>query len=250
MTRFDGQVAVVTGGARGIGAACAQRLGAEGAAVIIADIDTAGGEQMAAELTAGGLQVSYIECDVASAEDWRRLAATAVDRHGRVDVLISNAYALSVGPAHLLPESSWDRTLDVSLKATFLGLQALAEPLLAARGCIVAVSSVHALASMPGFAAYAAAKGGLVSLVRQLAIEYGPDLRVNAVIPGPIRTPQWDWDGVTAADLQNEADRTLLGRFGSSEEVAAAVAFLASGEAGFITGAALVVDGGWSIRHR
>lgn len=248
MTRFDGQVAVVTGGAKGIGAACARRLAAEGAAVIIADVDSVAGEQVAAELTAAGRKVSHVDCDVARPEDWHRLAAAADRSHGRVDVLVSNAYALTVSPAHLLPESSWDRTLDVTLKATFLGLQALAEPLLAARGCIVAVSSVHALASMPGFAAYAAAKGGLVSLVRQLAVEYGPELRVNAVIPGPIRTPQWD--GVATEDLLNEAERTVLGRFGSSDEVAAAVAFLASDEASFITGAALAVDGGWSIRHR
>jgi NAD(P)-dependent dehydrogenase (short-subunit alcohol dehydrogenase family) len=185
---------------------------------------------------------------VARADDWRRLAELTLDAYGRVDVLVSNAYALAPNPAHLMPEESWDRTVDVSLKATFLGLQALVEPLLAARGAIVAISSVHALASMPGFSAYAAAKGGLSALVRQLAVEYGPDLRVNTVVPGPILTQQWD--GVSDADRETETERTALGRFGSAEEVAAAVAFLASDEASFITGAALPVDGGWSIRHR
>ena len=160
-------------------------------------------------------------------------------------MLVANAYAMAKGPAHELPESGWDRTLDVCLKATYLALRVLAEPLLAARGSIVLVSSVHAVTGTAGFSAYAAAKGGLVAYARQLAAEYGPRLRVNAVLPGPIRTRQWD--AISDEDTQAAVAGTAAGRLGLPAEVAAAIAFLAADEAAYITGVALPVDGGWTI---
>jgi NAD(P)-dependent dehydrogenase (short-subunit alcohol dehydrogenase family) len=244
--RFAGRVAVITGGGSGIGAASARRLAAEGAAVVIADIDADAGDRVAAALRAEGHEASHLACDVALAADWQRLADAALAAHGRVDVLVSNAYTLAVKPVHELPEEDWQRVLDVCLKALYLGVRALREPLLAARGSVVAVSSVHASAGRAGFAAYAAAKGGLEALVRQLAVECGPALRVNAVAPGPVATQQWRRAG--EEELRAEAERTVLGRFGSPEEVAAAVAFLASDEAAYITGTTLPIDGGWRVR--
>ncbi|GAA2147737.1 SDR family NAD(P)-dependent oxidoreductase [Glycomyces algeriensis] len=245
MNRFEGKVAVVTGGAKGIGAATARRLASEGAVVYVADVDREHGEKTAADI---GGNVHFVHCDVGSSADWAALATEIEGGQGKVDVFVSNAYAIRFGPAHLLDEDDWDRTLEVTLKALYLGIKALT-PLAPATGAaVVAVSSVHAHASFPGFAAYAAAKGGVSALARQLAIEYAPGVRVNTVVPGPILTPQWD--GVPAESIADESGRTLLGRMGGAEEVAAAVAFLASDEAGFITGAELPVDGGWLIRHR
>lgn len=227
----------------GIGAACVRRFAAEGAAVYVADVDEPEGRRLA-----GDAGARFAHCDVGRAADWEALADRVEREEGRLDVLVSNAYALRFGAPHELPEADWDRVQAVTLKATYLGLKVFAEMLTAAAGSVVAVSSVHAHASYPGFAAYAAAKGGLGALVRQLAVEYAPAVRVNAVVPGPILTRQFS--GMTPEARADEAGRTLANRLGRPEEVAAAIAFLASDEAGYITGAELAVDGGWQVRHR
>ncbi|MGH9058900.1 MAG: SDR family NAD(P)-dependent oxidoreductase, partial [Acidimicrobiales bacterium] len=151
-----------------------------------------------------------------------------------------------VAPAYQLEEEGWDRTLAVNLKATYLATRAVVDLLARQEGSIVVTSSVHALIGLPGRPAYAAAKGGLCALARQLAVEYGPAVRVNAVLPGPILTP--NWRDVTAADRQASMEATVTGRFGTPDEVAATVAFLASRDASYITGASLTVDGGWSVK--
>ncbi|HLU29460.1 MAG TPA: SDR family oxidoreductase [Glycomyces sp.] len=240
MNRFEGSVAIVTGGAKGIGAACTARLAAEGAIVHVADVDEEAGRSIA-ETTEG--TVHFTPCDVSRLADWEALAANALDAHGRVDVLVSNAFASTNGAPHEISEAEWDRTHDVTLKAAYLGVKVLAEPLREARGSVVAVSSVHAQRTQRGYTAYAAAKGGLSALIRQLAVEYAPHVRCNSVAPGPVYTTHWSQTSEEGIALAGE--ETLLGRIGRAEEVAAAVAFLASAEASYVTGVELPVDGGW-----
>ncbi|MET4924492.1 SDR family oxidoreductase [Streptomyces sp. PSRA5] len=242
--RFHDRVAVVTGAASGIGAAAASRLAAEGAAVILADIDTARGEAVAAGIRDKGGRADFVPTDVAEQDDWDRVVAAA-HRHGPVGVLVSNAYIVDVSPAHEMTLASWERQLAVNLTGGFLGFRAVLPDLRAHRGAVVLTSSVHARMGIPGHPAYAASKGALVSLCGQLAVEYGPEVRVNAVLPGPILTAAWD--RVPEEERALSVEGTAARRFGTPEEVAAAIAFLTADEASYITGSSLLVDGGWSV---
>jgi NAD(P)-dependent dehydrogenase (short-subunit alcohol dehydrogenase family) len=243
--RFERKTVVITGGASGIGAATARRFAAEGATVIVADIANDEALALTAQITDDGGLAHYKRTDVASQADWSALAEFVHNTAGLADIVFSNAFALRRGAATEVGLDDWNAQLGVNVTGLYLAARTFMADLTQQHGSLVATSSVHALFGLPGHPAYAASKGAIVALVRQLAVEYGPGVRVNAVLPGPILTPMWD--GVDASGVEEAAQATALRRMGTADEVAAAVAFLASNDATYVTGVSLFVDGGRSV---
>ena len=239
MDRLEGTVAVVTGAASGIGAACVERLSAEGATV--ATIDRTDG-------------VDYV-LDVRDEAAVRDAFADVVARHGRVDSVVHCAGVAGGGPVHLVDESEWDRVVDINLKGTFLvDKYALVHMLEVDRGCIVNIASIEGIEGTEGGSAYNASKGGVIMLTKCMAIDYGHrGIRVNAICPGGIDTPLlMDIIGAPGVEIYRDKmhDRHLLNRFGKPSEIAAAAAFLVSDDASFMTGQAMVVDGWFTAGFR
>jgi NAD(P)-dependent dehydrogenase (short-subunit alcohol dehydrogenase family) len=254
MGRVEGKVAVVTGGASGIGRAAAQALAAEGARVGIADIDQAGGERVAARIREAGRDGFFRRTDVRSLAEVEAVVAEAADRHGRLDVLVNNAAVAVPGSAGEMAEQDWARVLDVNLSGVWRGMRAAIPRMLAqGGGSIVNLSSVQGHVGFVGWAAYAAAKGGIDALTRQAAVEYAPlGIRVNAIVPGTIMTEMNETIMRSSADgdavMAGWVAMHPIGRIGQPAEVAAAIVFLASDDASFITGESLRVDGGMVVK--
>ncbi|MDG4863937.1 SDR family NAD(P)-dependent oxidoreductase [Streptomyces sp. T-3] len=244
MRRFEEHGVLITGAARGIGAATAARLAQEGGRILLADVDGTEAEKTAGVLREQGAEAWALECDVASRASVEAAVAYAMDRLGRLDVLVNNAASCGLDAPLFEDESDevWQRDLDITLNGAFRCARAAMPHLTASgRGAIVNIGSVNGEVSF-GNHAYSAAKAGLASLTRTLADHAGPrGVRVNLVAPGTVRTSAW-----TGRERQLDAVRSLypLGRVGEPEDIAAAVAFLASGDAAWITGTTLRVDGG------
>jgi NAD(P)-dependent dehydrogenase (short-subunit alcohol dehydrogenase family) len=210
--RLAGKTALVAGAAAGIGYATAERLAAEGAGLVLLDVADEI-SAVAARLRAAGVAAFGVQGDVSDEDAWQRAAGLARSKLGGVDILVSNAFANNHRPAHQLSRGDWDTMLAVNLTGTFLGVRACIDDLVERQGAVVITSSVHALIGLPGNPAYAAAKGGLTALTRQLAAEYGPAVRVNAVLPGPILTRVWD--STSEEDRQRTIEQTTAKRFGT-----------------------------------
>ena len=247
--RVAGKVAIVTGGASGIGEATALRLAEEGAAVVVADVDGENGRRVAAAIGAAGGKAAYVRADLGRPAQIRQLMERTRKLYGRLDILHNNAIAFQHAPATELDEKGWDITLNVGLKAIFVaakhGIPLMRET---GGGAIVNTASVHSLASFAGCTAYDAAKAGVLGLTRTLAVDYGPEVRVNAVLPGAILTPLWDKLEVPQKERRRYARLVPANRLGTGRDIANAVLYLASDEASFVTGTTLVVDGGLLAR--
>jgi len=244
--RFEGRAALVTGGASGFGRAVALRLVSEGAAVAVADINADGGRRTVARIEQAGGRALAIEADVTRPEDNRRMVAETTQAFGRLDVLFPSAGVGAGGSVLTIDEAAWDRVLDLDLRSVYLACRyAIPEMIAGGGGAIVTVASIGG--HRGNFAAsFAAAKGAVVNLTRSMAVAHARDgVRVNCVSPGWVETP------INARALADPDRRRRveaahpMGRMGTPEEVAAAVVFLASDEASWITGAVLPVDGGY-----
>lgn len=244
MTRgLEGKVALITGAASGIGREMAVRFAAEGAHVVAADIDAAGGAAVAASI--GG---HFLELDVTKRDAWNRVVEATVERFGKLDILVNNAGIGGEARIEELAEEMWDRILAVNLKGVFLGTQA-ALPKMSSGGVVINIGSVAGMTAGPGFGAYGASKAAVIHLTKITAIEGATrNIRANVICPVWTETPMLD--GYVQGKRDPEAVRQILeasiplGRFGSPADIANAAVFLASDEASFITGVVIPVDGG------
>jgi NAD(P)-dependent dehydrogenase (short-subunit alcohol dehydrogenase family) len=244
MRRFEGHGVLITGAARGIGAATARRLAEEGAQVLVTDVDLAEAEKTAASIRELGARAEAFGCDVGERASVEAAVGYAVDTFGSLDVLVNNAFWCTPD-APLFedePDEVWARDLDITLTGAYRCSRAALPHLVASgRGAIVSIGSVNGIQDF-GNHAYSAAKAGLMSLTRTLAGHAAArGVRVNLVAPGTVRTTAWEG---READLALAQEAYPLGRVGEPEDIAAAVAFLASGDAAWITGTTLCVDGG------
>ncbi len=244
--RFEGKVALITGGGSGLGRASAVRLASESAAVVIADIDPEGGKETCRQVEEAGGRALFCLADVRKAVDAERMVAETVRAFGRLDVLFPSAGVGAGGTVVDTSEEDWDRVVNLDLRGVYLSCKyAIPEMCKVGGGAIVLVSSIGGLRGNWG-ASFCAAKGGVVNLTRHMAVAHAPEnIRVNCICPGYIATSiiQGILDDPEA--LERASARHPMGRIGRAEEVAATVAFLASDEASFITGAILAVDGGY-----
>ena len=248
--QFKGEVVVVTGGGAGIGQACAETLGELGATVVIADRDEAAAREMADLLRSRGRESAAIPVDVTREQDVARLAAEVRQRWGRAKALINNAGTNFRTPLAELPTEKWREIVGVNLDAVFYMCRAFIPLLLEAeRPSILNVASTYGLIGNAQMPVYCATKGAVVNLTRQLAIDYGPKgLRVNAICPGPTLTPRLKGymdRGLTSRTRLEQ--QSALGRMAEPAEIANVAAFLVSDAASYVTGAAVVVDGGQTI---
>ncbi|BCI55625.1 hypothetical protein NIIDNTM18_49030 [Mycolicibacterium litorale] len=245
--RLVGRIALVTGGGNGQGAAHTRRLAQEGAITYFSDVDEKSGLELEASLQAEGFDVSFRRQDVSSFQQWQDVLAGIDADHGRLDILVNNAGVLDLYAAEDATEESWQRTLDINTKSIFLAFKA-ALPLLrkSSSASVINTSSIFGLVGADGYLAYVASKGAVTTMTKSLAVTHGRDgVRVNSIHPGYIDTPMLreELAGLPEGSEAGILESIPLGRFSRSDEISGAVAFLASDDASYISGAELIIDG-------
>lgn len=245
MGKLQNKVALITGGASGIGAATARLFAAEGAKLVLVDLNEEKGKMVEEELKANGTEAVFIKTNITSEEEVADLFKQAVSAYGKIDIVFNNAGIGRVHPSHELDYAEWRTTVNVDLDGVFLvAREALRVMLLNGGGNIVNTASMYGWVGSPGSAAYNAAKGGVVNLTRSLALEYADkNIRVNSLCPGFIDTPIIPEDDKVALSTM-----TPMKRLGKAEEMAKAVLFLASDDSSYMTGNSLIVDGGYTAQ--
>ncbi|HLC02891.1 MAG TPA: SDR family NAD(P)-dependent oxidoreductase [Anaerolineales bacterium] len=250
MGKLDNKCALVTGGASGIGRATSKVLAEEGAAVVVADINTELGEQVVHEIRQAGGEAVFVACDVARADDCRHAVERAVEHFGRLDILFNNAGMVRRADVVGTTEDEWDRVMDVNVKSIFL-MSKYAIPVMVRQGSgsIVNAGSGWGIKGGRNAVSYCASKGAVVNMTRAMAIDHGPqNIRVNCICPGDTDTPMLRDEanqlGQPEAEFMAEAAQRPLNRYAQPIEIAQSVAYLVSDAASYVTGAVLAVDGG------
>lgn len=248
MGRLDGKVAIVTGGAQGMGAATARLFAAEGARVLIGDVIEDKGAEVAAEI---GDNARFSRLDVRSEDDWAAAVSTAVEAFGTIDILVNNAAVVHFTPIEMLDASEAERVLAINVLGAMLGAKHVTPVMTrAGHGVIVNISSVDGLRGCNGLSVYTASKWAVRGLSKTQAMELGPrGIRVCSIHPGGVNTQMGNPMGMTGDALNKDYKRVPLQRIGEPEEIARATLFIASDEASYISGAELAVDGGWSAGY-
>jgi NAD(P)-dependent dehydrogenase (short-subunit alcohol dehydrogenase family) len=249
--RLAGKVALISGGARGMGASEARLFAREGARVAIGDILETEGRAVEADIRAAGGDALFVRLDVTDEGDWDRAVARTIERFGKLDVLVNNAGVSAVSRIEETTTKDWDHVMDVNAKGVFLGTRAVIPAMRrAGGGSIVNISSQLGLVGVDNSSPqYQASKGAVRLLTKTTAIQYAKEgIRANSVHPGPIVTPMTERGRADPARYRLMLSRIPLGRFGEPDEVAYGVLYLASDESAFVTGSELVIDGGWTAQ--
>ena len=249
--RLMGKVALISGGARGMGACEAGLFAREGARVVVGDLRESEGRAVEAEIVAKGGEALFVRLDVTNENDWERAVTAAEGRFGKLDVLVNNAGVGGVGRVEDTKLADWNRVMDINSTGVFLGTKAAIPAMRrAGGGSIVNISSQLGLVGMDDSSPqYQASKGAVRLLTKLTAVQYAKErIRANSVHPGPIVTPMTEARRADPAVYQRMVSRIPLGRYGESEDVAYGVLYLASDESSFVTGSELVIDGGWTAQ--
>ena len=251
MARLAGKVALISGGARGMGAAEARLFAQEGAQVVVGDVLEAEGRALAESLTAKGHDVVFVRLDVTREDDWQQAVALAVTRFGKLNVLVNNAGIGAHGRVEDVTVEAWDQVMAVNAQGVFLGTKSAVPAMRrAGGGSIINISSQLGLVGMDNISPqYPASKGAVKLLTKVTALQYAQDnIRVNSVHPGPVVTPMTEPRRRDPNTYALMVSRIPLGRYGEADDVAYAVLYLASDESSFVTGSELVIDGGWTAQ--